>query len=290
MQQKKKIKILVSIIINCRNGEKYLNQALNSVIGQTYDNWELIFFDNFSEDKTKSIVESYNDKRIKYFKNDEQTNLSIARNKAIKLASGDLIAILDHDDWWKKDKLETVIKEFENQKYDFIFSDFYIYYENTKKIKLQKSIIRNELYYSLIKNYNLGLNSMIFSKKLLNDNFFSEKYHIIGDFALVLNFAKNVKWKRIASPLCYYRIHGENESLKKTKQHISELQKWYINDLFLIEKNKTVRKVFLRRILYIKFKYFLSQNNLLYKNYFKKMPLFSIEKVKQIALIIKNFF
>ena len=77
-------KPLVSIIVNCKNGEKYLNQALDSVLKQTYSNWELIFFDNFSSDNSKKILMDYKKFRFKYFLNDNETNLSVARNRAIK--------------------------------------------------------------------------------------------------------------------------------------------------------------------------------------------------------------
>ena len=58
---------LVSIIMNCRNGEKYLTESVKSVVQQTYKNWELIFFDNCSTDKSKKIIKNFTDKRIKYF-------------------------------------------------------------------------------------------------------------------------------------------------------------------------------------------------------------------------------
>ena len=59
---------LVSIIMNCHNGERYLAQSITSVLSQTYKNWELIFFDNKSNDQSKKILKTFLDKRIKYFK------------------------------------------------------------------------------------------------------------------------------------------------------------------------------------------------------------------------------
>ena len=76
----------VSIIINCYNGEKYLNLAIESVLNQTYKNWEIIFWDNQSTDDSKFILKSYKDKRIKYFYAKKFTNLHIARNLAISKA------------------------------------------------------------------------------------------------------------------------------------------------------------------------------------------------------------
>ena len=58
---------LVSVIVNCHNGQKYLSECIDSIINQTYENWELIFWDNVSSDKSKEVLENYSDSRIKYF-------------------------------------------------------------------------------------------------------------------------------------------------------------------------------------------------------------------------------
>ena len=96
--------------MNCYNGENYLNESLDSVINQTYKNWELIFYDNCSTDKSVTILEKYKDKRIKYFKSKKKISLGLARKKALSKAKGDFIAFLDTDDIWKKDKLNKQLK------------------------------------------------------------------------------------------------------------------------------------------------------------------------------------
>ena len=75
---------LVSVIMNCHNGEKFLNESVKSVINQTYQNWELIFFDNLSNDNSKKILQSFRDKRIKYFNSKKFLDLYAARNLAIE--------------------------------------------------------------------------------------------------------------------------------------------------------------------------------------------------------------
>jgi glycosyltransferase involved in cell wall biosynthesis len=104
---------LVSIIINCHNGEEYLEQTLRSVLNQTYKNWELIFFDNSSNDESKNIFKSFDDKRFRYFYNTEKINLYHARNKAIQKTKGEFISFIDCDDWWEKNNL--------NLRKDFFF-------------------------------------------------------------------------------------------------------------------------------------------------------------------------
>ena len=75
---------LVSIIVNCNDGEKYLEKCILSILGQTYKNFEIIFFDNYSLDKSKKIINNFNDKRIKYYYSGNKLSLYDARNKAIE--------------------------------------------------------------------------------------------------------------------------------------------------------------------------------------------------------------
>ena len=93
---------IVSIIMNCHNGERYLKESLKSVLNQSYRNWELIFFDNASTDKSKYIFNTFTDSRFKYFFSKKKINLYKARNLAIKETKGNFIAFIDVDDLWEK--------------------------------------------------------------------------------------------------------------------------------------------------------------------------------------------
>ena len=101
---------LISIMMNCYNGEQYLEQAIQSIIAQTYNQWEIIFWDNNSTDNSANIVHSFNDSRIHYFKSKEHTNLGTAKNKALKKVDTEWLAFLDVDDFWEKDKLEKQVE------------------------------------------------------------------------------------------------------------------------------------------------------------------------------------
>ena len=94
-----------SIIVNCLNGEQFLKRSLNSIFNQTYEDWEVIFFDNNSSDSSADIAKSYGSK-IKYYKANETHSLGKARDVAVDLAKGKFIAYLDVDDLWQKNKLE----------------------------------------------------------------------------------------------------------------------------------------------------------------------------------------
>ena len=114
---------LVSIIMNCYNGENYLSESIDSVLHQTYKNWELIFWDNKSEDKSAEIFKNYKDKRFKYFYANEHTSLYKARNLAIEKSKGDFIAFLDTDDLWDNVKLEKQMSYFNLSEVGVVFSN-----------------------------------------------------------------------------------------------------------------------------------------------------------------------
>ncbi len=97
---------LVSIIMPNYNGEKYLKETIESVLLQTYANWELLFVDDCSTDNSLKIVKSYGDPRIKVFQNDTNSGAAVSRNLALRKAMGKWIAFLDSDDVWFSEKLE----------------------------------------------------------------------------------------------------------------------------------------------------------------------------------------
>ena len=113
---------LVSIIVNCFNGQKYLKDTLDSIISQTYNNWELIFWDNKSTDSSAQVFKKYKDKRFKYYLSNSHTSLNEARLNAFKEVKGDFFAFLDSDDLWLPNKLEKQLENFSSD-IAFIYSN-----------------------------------------------------------------------------------------------------------------------------------------------------------------------
>ena len=141
-----KKKILVSVIINCYNGEKYLRDCIESVLSQTYANWELILFDNLSKDNSSNIFLSYNDNRFKYFKSNSHLTLSEARNQAFLKSNGDWICFLDVDDYWHKKKIEYQI-DLINDDIGLIYGSTEIVYEETLNSDFNKiNRFRNQVF------------------------------------------------------------------------------------------------------------------------------------------------
>ena len=102
---------LVSVIMNCYNGERYLTNSIQSVLNQDYKKLGINFWDNKSEDRSKKIFMKFKDKRLKYYCAKKFTNLYAARNLAIKKAKGEILTFLDVDDLWlsKKNYLNKLI-------------------------------------------------------------------------------------------------------------------------------------------------------------------------------------
>ena len=168
---------LVSIIMTCHNGELYLKKAMDSLFQQTYTEWELIFYDNYSNDTSCEIIKSYNDNRIKYFKSGKLLNLGNIRKFALEKCTGSFISFLDVDDYWAADKLEKQIKKFRlNKNIDIVYSNYFIIEKhqlNKIKKKLFNGYCQEQIIYSYINNAPLTawLTLMIKKIKLLQNKF-----------------------------------------------------------------------------------------------------------------------
>lgn len=116
---------LVSIIMPSYNTASYIAESIQSVLAQSYKDWELIIVDDCSSDNTDGVVKLYlSDERIKYLKNEKNSGAAVSRNKALREAKGKWIAFLDSDDLWKPDKLEKQISFMENNDYYFSYTNY----------------------------------------------------------------------------------------------------------------------------------------------------------------------
>jgi len=219
---------LVSIIMNCYNGETFLHESIESVLSQTYKNWELIFWDNRSEDKSAEIFKGYNDKRFKYYYAPQHTLLSEARNEAVKRSSGEFIAFLDTDDFWEKDKLELQLPLFKDSKVGVVYGNLFIVNEklNIKKIFLKRKKPRGFILDDLLKNYCTQLVTLVIRKSFLDNYQPAFNFHIMGDFDLMIRMSVKYKFDCVEKPIASYRVHEKNEILLNKNIQIQELKAW----------------------------------------------------------------
>ena len=223
---------LVSVIMNCFNGEEYLREAVNSIIKQNYENWEIIFWDNQSTDKSAEIFKSYKDKRLKYYYASSHSGiLDEARNYALKKTNGDFIAFLDVDDWWLPNKLEKQMPLFDDPDVGLVYGNEWLLFEKKKKKEIYKKKIlpTGMILDALLHDYVIGSATYVIRKKSLDslEYHFNKHFHIIGDFDLNTRLAAKWKVNCVQDPVATARIHGKNESLLNKNKEIEELKIWY---------------------------------------------------------------
>ena len=210
---------LVSVIINCLNCEEYVSEAINSVYKQTYPNWEIIFWDNASTDKSAEIAQNY-DARLKYFASPQTVPLGQARNWALEKANGEYIAFLDADDIWLPTKLEKQIPLFENDpQVGIVISDSYFF--NEKGIQRQPykraKVPTGYIWKELLKNYFIIMSTAVIRKKALNslDHFFDPQFNLIEEMDLFLRIAYSWKLDCVYEPLGMWRMHSNSWSMSR---------------------------------------------------------------------------
>tara|TARA_B100000959_G_C14871821_1_gene578685 strand:- start:202 stop:1116 length:915 start_codon:yes stop_codon:yes gene_type:complete len=205
-----------SIILPTYNrADTYLKEAIDSVISQTYKNWELLIIDNHSADNTDELISNYKEERIELLKIHNNGNIAKSRNLGIKNASGDYTALLDSDDYWDKKKLE-ICAGFLNKESDcgMCHSEIWKYPNRT----IQKNYGRIPFTFSnLLNSGNLiSLSSTIIHTDILNDlGGFDENSKIITaeDYDLWIRLAKNhYDIKFLREPLGTFRVHDKSES------------------------------------------------------------------------------
>lgn len=221
---------LVSVLMNCYNGEKYLRQAIGSVLAQSHQNWEIIFWDNRSTDGSAAIVTSYADSRIKYYHAPQHTLLYEARNYAIAQASGEFLAFLDVDDWWVETKLERQLERFADPDVGLVCSNYWVESEQKQKRwpYFRRPMPEGWVLNDLLGFYYIGLLTLVVRRTALDTLGYpcDPRYHIIGDFDLVVRLCFRWKMSCLQGPLAFRRLHDANESHKHRKRFLDEMDAW----------------------------------------------------------------
>ena len=233
---------MISIIIPAYNAEKYIAETINSVLSQTYKNWELIIVDDGSTDDTAKIVKAFCDKddRIQYFYK-ENSGVSDTRNYGMEKAKGDYFALLDADDVWEKEnlqeKLNVLIQESE---YDWVFSNMYNANANAEIIEEAAKGKDDNILKSILEwkgEVVPGPSSNVVFKRKSYDNGvrFDKKFSTAADQDFTIQLAAKYKGFHINKPLWRYRILNNSMSHNiavMEKDHIGVFKKAAKNKLF----------------------------------------------------------
>ena len=238
----------VSVIVTTFNREKLLQETLDAILNQTFKDFELIIIDNYSLDNTKEVVKSYNDDRIRYFKNQNDGIIAINRNFGIKKSKGEYIAFCDDDDLWMPDKLEKQLSEFEKDaQIGLVCTNGVNFNENGDFGLLHKrSLNDNDFKLESLVFENPIVNSSILIKKSVIDDvgMMDEEPEFFGaeDYSLWIRTTKKYRIKYIDLPLTKYRTHlgayrnDTEKSLAVTERIYGKLLKNGIIDIELYKR------------------------------------------------------
>lgn len=215
---------LISIVLPVYNGSNYLEKAINSVLNQSYKNYELIIINDGSddEDKTEKIALQYSSKKIVYLKK-ENGGVSSALNLGIKISKGDYVCWLSHDDEFLSHKLSSQIELFNSNKtIDFIYGDYFFSNANSEIIgeclcPKESEFIVSDMFQAM---FICGSTVMFKKECVVNNNLFNEdlKYTQDAEF-WIRNIFKNHNFVHMSQKLSKIRIHefqgSNNQSLMK---------------------------------------------------------------------------
>jgi glycosyltransferase involved in cell wall biosynthesis len=209
---------LISVIINIRNGATTLREAIDSVLAQTFHDWELILWDDCSTDASASLVASYNDPRIHYFLSPEDVSLGKARNDAIQHAEGEWISFLDQDDVWLSHKLEKQIA-LAGEDVGLIYGRTIRFYPDGWQRDYDHAheylpLPEGDLFTLLFtRSCFIAMSSAMFRTSAIKAiGGIPDAIRIIPDYYLYVAVARKYRVRAVQKAVCRYRMHPDSMS------------------------------------------------------------------------------
>lgn len=276
----------VSVIINYHNAQEYLEKSILSVLNQTFSNWEIILFDNFSDDKSLFNISKYlNNKNIRYYRSDKFLSLGEARNLALDKAKSDFIAILDSDDLMSPERLEKQVKYLISNKLIFLVSSWVNIIDHEDKIisKYNPNYSEDEIYQRMAWENPIVHSSVMFRKEINNKKVeYNKSIYYAQDYDFYLSYIKKDNFKILEDYLCSNRSHDNN--LTKSKEyyeiicleqimHLQKAKKLNLNENSIKKNLLSINLNYLKLLIYylslFKFKKSLKYLTKLNVNIFK---------------------
>lgn len=225
---------LVSVVIPTYNRAEDLQRALQSVREQTYTNWEVIVVDNYSTDNTDDIIGMFQDPRFFLYKVRNNGVIATSRNLGIQKASGELVALLDSDDWWAKEKLERSVTAIQSGA-DIVYHDLWMVTEGKSRYrKVGSWPLMQPVYDALLMNGNPVINSSVVVRKTILEKIggISENPELIAaeDFDCWLRIALVTDRFTFLPEVLGYYWHGtgNTSNYQRSVTHLSALTEMYI--------------------------------------------------------------
>lgn len=278
-----KVSVLMPVY---KTSEKYLREAIESILSQTFEDFEFLILDDCPEDDREEIVRSYKDKRIKYYKNEKNLGISASRNKLIDLAQGEYLAIFDHDDISMPERLEKQVKYLEAHPECGVVGCKTQRMSNGKQSKNPTN--DHEIKLALMRVCALTHPASMIRKSFLTENNirYEEEFSPSEDYALWCRLIPYTKFHNLNDEVLFlYRDHAENTSHKQNdKMHKATLSIWAfvkaenpaLYEEFLLKAKHTTR---IRLFGFIPFLTIIKQANRTKVYLFEKIPLFSSKSI-----------
>ncbi len=208
---------LVSIITPSYNSVQFVSETIKSVLGQTYQDWELLIVDDCSKDNSVVTLQMFADidKRIKVFSLKQNVGAAAARNVALANAQGQYIAFLDSDDVWENTKLEKQLTFMKENQYAFTYSNYYVMLENGERTDNVIKAPYSLNYHQYLRNTIIGCLTVVIDRKIVGD-FRMPLIKSSHDMALwLLIMKRGFKAYGLKEVLAGYRLVSTSNTSKK---------------------------------------------------------------------------
>ena len=266
----------ISVIMSAYNAEKYIKEAIDSILNQTFKDFEFIIIDDGSSDSTKNIILSYKDSRIRFIENKSNIGLTKSLNKGLKVAKGEYIARVDVDDPSMLERFEKQVGFLDIHKNTAVVGSWIqvINEESGKTHVLKNSCNPAIIKWTHIFKNQIAHSSAFFRKKIVEEvGYYKEEYRHAQDFDLWFRISRKYKMANIPEPLIKYRIHAK--SISRTPKTY-KIQKRLVFDVlfnnisYYIDLSKGDFKIFVNAVKWAKISSFkdLIKARRIYKDLF----------------------
>ena len=282
---------LVTVLMPVYNGERYLSSAIESILNQTFQDFELLIVDDCSNDNSIKIIESFSNKKINLIRNNKNQGQSATMNRGLKLSKGKYIARLDQDDLSDYQRLEKQVEFFLNNKCNILGTWAYSI-NNDSKITgyIQHPTTNNSIQNALGVDCALSHSSVMMKKNdILLIGGYSEKFKIVMDWDLWIRAVKSgLKIENIPEYLCSSRLHSlQTISNNVGAKNLIKEKVVILNKSKSIIKDKSNYNAYLGWKYYYDTLYYLKNIN---KDYNFKSFFFGKKRFKGLIELLKLIF
>lgn len=274
---------LVSVIMTAFNEEKYIREAIESVLAQTYKNFEFIIINDGSTDRTEEIILSFNDKRIRYVKNEQNLKLIASLNKGLDITTGDYITRMDSDDICLPFRFQKQV-DFMEKNPEIGLSGAQLTIFGAFSGEMKYPLLHNEIKLGLLVTSCFGNNVVIFRKSIFEKHklYYPAGYLHAEDYKCWTKWVSFTKTENLDIPLVKYRSHANSVSVKNKitqRETRNRVRVEYVIDVFNLQNDIKLATDFCGKISYSRIraiKILLAIN--------KKVKCFGDEEFKSIVL------